>query len=363
MKSSDVTIQYNSMELNNNSETSSDQNAIIFLCMLNEHYVIASCVSAWVHRYLIEKSKRNIKLIIMCDTTIYAKWRNTLIKYFDEVVKIDLLEYKLAKQYEYAKHKYNWLQYSINKWQCLKFEQYDKVLFCDVDILPVDTKFYEIFDMSAPAFNCNMPIPTYTKQSTMRFKMTHGNMTFQLYIGDGYKYVGSIDGGLCLLKPSKKLYDEYVKFTRNVFSAGMYATYKSGPDETSLYYFYLCVLKSEISVIDYATCIVPWDVDIYTCKNALSYNFLSFVKPWLKYREFQWIEETLWSDLIIKMGMPDELRNLVQFQQSIQHKKYLQMAPREQRKYYGRNELHDNARQNYGMLDIKDIHDLVCPKN
>lgn len=330
------------------------KNAIAFLCMLNKHYVIAACVAAYTHRQLIKNTGRNIKILIMCDSMIYSECRDILEKYCDDVVKINLIKYDMSERYEYARKKYNWLQYSTNKWQCLNYEQYDKILFCDVDVLPVDSRFYDIFDMNAPAFNCNFPDKSPLTIKGNEFLLTRGNMNFQSYIDDVHKYIGSADGGLCLFKPSKKEYNDYLNFTDRVFKYGMYSAWRSGPDETSIYYFYFYLLNKPISIIEHVYSIVPWESDVDSCRNALGYNFLSFVKPWIKRREYQWDEEKIWSDIFSHMKPDNKLTQLVNEQIEKQHKIYLRMTPDEKKKYYGRNET-----DGYGILDIKDIKKII----
>jgi hypothetical protein len=75
---------------NKNKQISNSFNgkgAIFFLCMLKSHYVIAACITAFTHRYLIRQTNKNIKLVIMCDHEIYRNWRDVLSEYFDEVKK------------------------------------------------------------------------------------------------------------------------------------------------------------------------------------------------------------------------------------------------------------------------------------
>ncbi len=99
------------------------KNAICMLIFGDELYVVGACLNAFVNRKFIDKLKLNIELVAMVDDKIY--------KYKEELEK-------------YSK----WMKYSINKWQFLKLTDYDKILFLDTDIFPMNKDFYTIFNIS-----------------------------------------------------------------------------------------------------------------------------------------------------------------------------------------------------------------------
>ena len=108
-------------------------------------------------------------------------------------------------------------------------------------------------------------------------------------------------------------------------------------------------------MIDRIFSVIPWECVENDCKKAYSYNFLSFVKPWLKRRENQWDEEKLWSDILITMQPTNiKLLSLIDEQLKIYHQKYLEMTYNEKKKYYGKNEHND-----YGKLVVKDLQKLL----
>jgi len=100
--------------------------------MLKEQYVIGACINAFANRYPIHKRNIPADLIIMCDKMIYDNWGDVLKKFYDKVIKIKLKHFDMTESYKYAKNKYDWLSYSINKWQIMNYDEYDKILFCDV---------------------------------------------------------------------------------------------------------------------------------------------------------------------------------------------------------------------------------------
>ena len=105
----------------------SDKYAIVFLCMLKDHYIIGACITAYIHRKFILELNIPIDLIIMCDEYIYGKYADLLKLFFDKVKRIKLTYYNLADRYEFPKEKYiSWVSYSTNKWKCLKLIKWNR---------------------------------------------------------------------------------------------------------------------------------------------------------------------------------------------------------------------------------------------
>ena len=293
--------------------------AITFLCMLKEHYVVGACISAYIHKCFINKinnnsSNKQIDLILMCDKNIYKKYGKLLKKFYDKVDVIDLLHFELNNDYKFVKEKYaSWVKYATNKWYCLKYEEYDKILFLDVDMIPAKKEFYDIFDLETPAIYRTRFYPQiiYEKSELIDLKILD-KLSYDEYLEVASKFdssIGSLDGGIVLLKPSKKLYQEYKQFSFDLFSEkGIFGYMGSFPDETSLFYFLSVYKNFPIYNIPNKYSIIPWlEPDtIYTnddIKNALLYNFNSFYKPWLKGYSIQWKEEKLWSYIYKSMNL------------------------------------------------------------
>ena len=299
--------------------------AIVSLCMLNDIYVIGACISAYTHK----KFKKDIDLVIMCDDIIYNKYKTTLERYYDKVVKIDLIKFDISRNYKLPYDKYSpWIGYSTNKWQCLNFIEYDKILFLDVDILPIKKSFYDILSYNTPAFHHVL----HKKECINNNKIYIPPIdSYSKLINNIDKY-GSIDGGICLLEPSKSLYTEYIDSINKLYSNGIYSTYYSGPDETSLFYFFI---KKNIPLhdicIEYA--VVPWD-NIKSVKNAKAYNFLSRIKPWVKPLIISWDEEKIWHKIYHQMKKSKELKTLYKKTLLSTLKSFLDLPEKLQRKYY-----------------------------
>ena len=354
--------------------------AVVCLCMLKDHYVIGACICAFVHKYMISLQEKKIKLVVMCDDYIYTKWNDVLQKYFDEVIKIDLIPYGVSDKYQYSKTKYDWMQYAPNKWQCLKFIKYSKILFCDVDILPIDTKFYEIFNYQTPAIYAAYPYLNSEQIQLKKNNCKNGHEveiknsfnSYSQYINDNTRPIGSLDGGLILLQPNMDTYEKYLKFLSDIYDRGSYSIFNSGTDETSLFYYLSKHTKLYNICKTYA--VIPWESTLNDVKNAQGYNFLSFIKPWIKGRIYQWDEERIWSDLFDAMVKDKTIENkklekLYNEQILMQYTKFNQMKPKEKQKYFYNKNFniinddnilsYNDHKHQYGILDIKQLHGVI----
>ena len=295
------------------------KNAIFVLCMLKDSYAVGACMCAYVHKSIIKINNLNIDLVVMCDTYIYNKYNRMLKFYFDKVFKIDLLHYTVLSDKEPSelnKKKYSWIGYSINKWQCLKYIEYQKILFLDVDILPMSLKFYDIYNFDTPAFYLmqhNNEITAKTCiNNTQIYDILVNFESYNGYITNSNKSHYSLNGGIVLLRPDMYLYNEYIKFVDNIniINNGipqMSLMGQSGIDETTLFYFYVKHKKYTFYKICMDYMIIPWfdklldnippDKKIPTH----SYNYLSFVKPWRKPSFISFPEELIWRMIYKKM--------------------------------------------------------------
>lgn len=289
----------------------SKKNAIFMLCMLKDNYVLGACISGFVHKQYIKKLKLNISLNIMVDNNIYNKYRDILGQYFDRVIKIKLNKFSLSKDYYFDKGKYSWINFSLSKWECLKYEEYNKILFVDIDELPIKESFYDIFEYNTPAFKNTLTGLTSKKVKECISKNPYNyniDFSYKNYIKNDLKNIGSLMAGLCLFKPSKQLYNDYINFANKIFENGIYSYPISGPDETSLFYYFLSKNVTLYDICDNYS-VIFWD-DIKLIKNAKSLNFSSYIKPWTKPRFLCWVEEFIWHDIFEVMTKNSKLENL-----------------------------------------------------
>ena len=290
------------------------KNAIVMMCILNDKYITGAIINVLHQRAMLGKSS-TVEFVIMVDSFINKNYNKLLSQYFDKVYLIDLYHIANGNFFKtvhkgYEKKYGIWMGYSTNKWQCLNLIEYDKVLFLDIDILPVDKKFYELFTFNTPAIHIHNQFiqkkcVSNSESVTMRDERITSQTFKQFIKNNKIEQVGSLDGGILLLKPNKTIFNLYSNFIKEEFKdSGLISFPNSGVDETSLYYFLHQIAKKERSKI-YSICsnyaFVFWDkeraVSREESKGIYALNYLSFVKPWLKPITLCWKEEMIWHDL------------------------------------------------------------------
>jgi hypothetical protein len=252
---------------------------------------------------------------------------------FDKVKIIDLVEIKLSPNYK-VHHKYSkWLKYSINKWQALNFDEYEKVLFCDTEILPLYESWYnDIFKLDAPAFLTKGESDNYGTLITKNMVTNKSITTAEDYRTCSKHFNFTIDAGLVLLKPSKILYLEYLDFVKFAEgSEGYVSSDISGADETTLLLFTIFYKQISSKLIPYDYAVISWENHKYEKQNVKGLNFLSMIKPWVKPEITQWGDERIWHDiansmfakhdmkLIKKIYIRTQLENLFKYSHAIKN--------------------------------------------
>ena len=278
------------------------KNAIFTLVFGNENYITGVILSAYIHKKFIKSINLDIDLVIMVDDKIY-EYKNELLKYFDIVKKIDLLELKLSEKFIYYFKKYSkFMKYLINKWQILQFEEYNKILFLDSDFLPIKKDFYKIFNLNTPALFPNIS-NTYICNNniipTNYLMKKHDIEKIKKYKAEQYYNVSlklnfSIDATIGLFTPKKKLYNEYLDFINKASINGYISSECSAVDETSLLLFFAFYKNIQVYCIDKEYCLSPWYHKDYNLNKVSGINYISLIKPWLKFPFLQWPEEIIW---------------------------------------------------------------------
>lgn len=269
--------------------------AICMLIFKNPLYIVGACLSAWTHRQFITKYNLNIKLIVMVDKNIYH-YKDELEKYFDFVELIEIIEMKLNPEYKIIYKYSDWMKFSISKWEILKFDDYEKILFLDTDILPIIIKFYDIFNFDTPAImikgNNNEANSIIEPEIFLDGIM---NISHNEYPNIAVKLKHSLDAGIILIKPDKEIFNKYLDFLKICEgTSGYISKYDSGIDETTLLLFFVYYLKIPIHLIPYEYVPVPWEKNPYNKENIRGINFLSMIKPWIKLPVIQWADENIW---------------------------------------------------------------------
>ena len=302
--------------------------AIAMLCMLNFHYVLGACIAAYAHRLMINQClyKNEIDLLIMCDKHIYKKYGKLLGRYFDKVILINLHHFDWIPEYHHLSEnfakKYTWLNYCVNKWQCLKYDKYDKLLFIDIDILPIKKEFYNIFLNSTPCFHHIIDKELIREDTN---ETTCVNNFKSIDVLNKYPTF------------NKDIYAKYKEFVYKTFEHGMYSFNTSGPDETTLFYFYQKIHGN----MSYRLCdeylVIPWH-DKEKAKTAMAYNYTQFTKPWLKPTFLSWPEELLWRKIYVTMPKKKDIIKL--FKKVLVHGYNLFLKSDKKNKHYANAKKH-----------------------
>ena len=294
----------------------------------NEYYIPGTIIAAYTHKKYIEKLKLDIDIIIMVDEKIY-NYKDELLKYFDQVKKINLLEMNLDY---YIIQKYSkWMKYLINKWQIMQYEEYNKILFVDPDFLPLDEHFYKVFDFNTPAVTTNLKCEEGAELLKTFFMDKKDIDEIKYFSVEQYndvalKLKSSINATLIMLKADIKIYNEYIKFIRNIEKRGYKSIVHSGVDETSLLLFFRYYKDESIYCIPKKYSIAPWDDKDYDINNIYGLNYVCLIKPWLRLPMLQWGEENIWhiiakkalikSEKITKIYVNSLIKNLEFFAQN-----------------------------------------------
>lgn len=269
--------------------------AICMIIFKNQLYLVGACLSAWVHRKFISQYNLKIELIAIVDSYIY-NYKNELDKYFDNVICIDMIKIKLNPQYRVIDKYSDWMSLSPSKWNILNLDQWDKILFVDTDILPIDEKFYHIFNFNTPAIMIkgNNSIENTIADSKL-FLPNASEILLEEYPKISTQLKNSLDAGIILIKPNKKLFNEYLNFLSICEGTNGYISkYDSGVDETTLLLFFVFYKKIPVHIIPYSYVPIPWEKNPYNLNNVRGINFLSMIKPWVKLPIIQFADENIW---------------------------------------------------------------------
>jgi hypothetical protein len=277
-------------------------NAIFMLIFGKTHYIVGAIVAASVHRKFMKKNNIYIDIVCMVDNIIY-EYKDELLKYFDKVILIDLIEIKLHDKSKIIDKYSDWMKYSINKWQALRFDSYEKILFCDIDLLPIDYKFYNIFNIDTFGLYVNSKCNNFNNIINSKDFLNNVTIKNEEYNEIALKLKQNINATLVLLKPNKELYNEYLKFIKICeYNNGFKSILQfSGSDETTLLLFLLFYKNIRCKYISCDYAVIPWDFKDINKYKFKSINYASMIKPWLKIPMICWADEIIWHKLILKI--------------------------------------------------------------
>lgn len=285
-----------------------------------DKYFEGACISGYSYKkYTTEDVDNNI----MVDENVSDTQKKQLEKYFDNVFVIPLLEYNSNFQIETGKMKErygSWIQFATTKWMSLCFDQYEKILFCDIDTLAVNN-YIDIFSIKTPAWTCHhkshikdkrisniMSTVQTGKEMTLKFieKISNNTLSDICSYKTKQKYFPlPVNASMVLLSPSKDTFKDifsYVNKNKNI----KMLSYMNGPDENILFQYYVCHKKQKVYHLGLEYLTTEWVYNkkhiIYkNVKKPIIMNYDSTDKPWLKEEFYK--EEELWGTLRKEMKL------------------------------------------------------------
>lgn len=263
----------------------------------NPIYMVGGCISATVHKNFIKKLnlKEELDVNVMVDEENY-KYKDDLLNYFDNVYMINLAKAKMVEPDNIdpnEKRYLLWIEYTVNKWQVLNYYQYNKILFIDIDFIPINDKFYGIFTYNTPAVLLDKKGKTegglvdYMFFDKNKLLKDNDKLEWDTAID---KLTGSINASLILLKPAKGLYDEYLSFLR--LCEGSKGIDNMHVDERTLVLFLQFYKNMNLYNIPYW--FSAYFLYEHYKKNYYAINYPIKIKPWIKPKFLQRKEETIW---------------------------------------------------------------------
>lgn len=266
--------------------------AITTLLFGDKKYITGAIINAYLHKKFIQKYNLSIDATIMLDNKL-IEYKEELEKYYDKVYAIDLFETKISDKTDLRRY-ISTMKYMTNKVQMFNLIEYEKVLFTDIDFLPIKKDFYTIFNLDTPAFysveiNCNKSNEVIEKNMFIDLKLNEKYIVKDDYHNIIKNMKKSINASLMLVKPSNSIYNEFLKFKKKAENnEGIITSY--GVDEILILTFMLFVIKSDIHCIPR-----NFRTKAHVLNNkVLAVNFASAIKPWIRLPVLQWAEENIW---------------------------------------------------------------------
>jgi hypothetical protein len=279
--------------------------AIFHLCYLNDLYIMGLLDTLSAHRKV---KPSNVELVVMVDKYI-SNYKPEILQLADRVITIDLQKLENHSSiYGIKKYAMEWINYIHNKWQCLYFDEYKKILFLDIDTLPVSPLLYNVFtNYTEDVIFSGRTVSPKNCWTTVYYDQ-HRFHKYKSYDEYNKDIKIHVDASYMLLPPSKKLHADYFQFMSTVdptdpsiITSGVGST---TIDEKSLLYYITCRTDLTCNLFrpedDYA---VPW-VKSYVCdtekdvirkSNSLHiFNYRSQIKPFLMPIEFLYPESYIW---------------------------------------------------------------------
>lgn len=249
--------------------------AFVFCMFLGGSYLPGVFVLA--HSLFRTNTKYDVVCMVTHDVPQDAKDKMKAIG-----IKVIDVEYIYTNAYfderPSMKGRYPHIDKYSTKWNCLKLTQYKKIFLLDIDMI-VNKNIDHIFQLSAPATRLVLRLPTKKVTLGAVLMMDDGDkLPLSIAKKFLYKGMGSIDGGCILLEPSKKQYNNFLKYAKDFDPRGFNA--EMTDDEFCLFSFYTSQRKKWRYLGIEWSCIQWKYKGLCIAGNALLDNFIGLGKPW-----------------------------------------------------------------------------------
>jgi hypothetical protein len=269
-----------------------NKNAITTLLFGDKKYIIGAVINAYLHKQFINKYNLKIDITVMLDKN-FIEYKDELSLYYDKIFMIDLDETKISSKTDLRRYT-SVMKYLPNKALMFNLTEYDKVLFTDIDFLPIKKEFYTIFDLDTPAVYseevyCNKFNQIYNNNFFIDKKVNQKSIDNKEYNKIIRNMKKSINASLMLVKPSDKDYKDFLLFKKSVEGVDGVETIK-GVDEILILGFMILIKKAKIHCIPRSFRNKMKHIN----NTSLAINYACSIKPWLKLPMFQWDAENIW---------------------------------------------------------------------
>ncbi len=273
-----------------------------------EVYLTGALCSAYIYKQTMTKKQREtIDVVCLVEERLYTQYKDVLLKVYDNVYSItmdalvlsDEYKHRLSKKGKYTPHL---ASLYTNKWKCFNLVEYEKVLFMDMDIIPKQSEFYNVFELPTPAAMINSYPIEFKKypikmDSSDWFVKPVISKNISTLVAKNIKH--SINGGIFLFTPSKDLHNSYFRFLKNLQKPLGYSSLtESFPDETSLILYFAGFLKKIINIIPNIYSQPYWS---FKKGETFSLNYLTPIKPWNIPKQLLYKSDHLWHEVAEKI--------------------------------------------------------------
>ena len=294
-------------------------NAIFLLCYGNDYYLTGLLCALYAHQKLKPK---HVKIVVLCDKVI-MQYHKIIKPFCDRIIEIKQMFsfkdlHKTIKNKKYAKP---WINYIVNRWHCLQFTEYKKILMFDIDMLPTKKSLYDIFnkyDNNDFVFTARKEIIVTNKFDTLdKIDIIPHYENYNDFV---LKSIVHIDTDMILITPDKQLHTAYFSFLKSLKKTKIETTFMGNIDESSFLYFisnlskksYRCFDKEDYWIIPWHTFLTRVENHEDQVMNSKCIRFISEIKPFTKPPNMYFRpEDKIWNAIEMKLMFKHQLLELL----------------------------------------------------